>query len=200
MLRILDTELIRTVFSKEEIQELGQYILSIAKRSFYIFKKEDFAKYCHSQDLQEFMKLLLNESTGRRLSQWIDSIRSLLVFFANKIQRNEQENDMHFLLNQISEAGKVVNRLKDIMERYPSYVATLDELEVLYRLVSSNTSIKLNGSTTTGMQLMGLLEARNLDFKTFYMVGVNEDVLPTGKSYNSFIPYNIRRECGLPGR
>ena len=84
------------------------------------------------------------------------------------------------------------------MERYPGYVLTLDELEVLYRLVSSGTSIKLSGGSTNGLQLMGLLEARNLDFKTFYMVGVNEGILPAGKSYNSFIPYSIRKECGLP--
>ena len=198
ILRILDTELIQTVFSKDEIKELNKYIASIAKHSFYIFKEDDFARYCHSQDLREFMRLLLDDSTGRRLSDWIDSLRNLLVFIANKIQRSDQGNELLFLLNQVSEAGKAVNRLKDIMERYPDYVASLDELEILYRLVSSGTSIKLNGSTTTGLQLMGLLEARNLDFKTFYMVGVNEGILPAGKSFNSFIPYNIRKECGLP--
>ncbi|MCR4847313.1 MAG: PD-(D/E)XK nuclease family protein [Bacteroidales bacterium] len=198
ILRILDSELLQAVFSKEEISELNRYIISIAKHSFYIYKQEIFAQYCHSQDLQEFMRLLLVDNKGKRLTGWIDSLRSLLVFLANKIQRYKQDDDMLFLLNQISEAGKVVNRLKDIMDRYPDYVTTLDELEILYRLVSSSTSIKLNGSSTTGLQLMGLLEARNLDFKTFYMIGVNEGVLPTGKSYNSFIPYNIRRECGLP--
>ena len=45
---------------------------------------------------------------------------------------------------------------------------------------------------------MGLLEARNLDFRTIYMVGVNEGVLPAESSHSSFIPYNIRKECGLP--
>lgn len=198
ILRILDTELIQAVFNKEEIEELEKYTASITKRSIYIYKEKDFAQYCHSQDLQDFMKLLLDDSTGRRLSDWIDSLRGLLVFITNKIQRSEQKNSLLFLLNQISETGKIVNRLKDIMERYPHYVATLDELEILYRLVSSGTSIKLNGSTTTGLQLMGLLEARNLDFKTFYMVGVNEGILPAAKNYNSFIPYNIRKECGLP--
>ena len=198
ILRILDSELIHAVFNKDEIKELDSYIESIAKHAFYIYKKEDFVKSCPSTDLQEFMELLLDDSAGRQLNDWMDSLRNLLVFIANKIQRSKQENDLLFLLNQVSEAGKVINRLKDIMERYPHYVSTIDELEVLYRLVSSGTSIKLNGSTTSGLQLMGLLEARNLDFKTFYMVGVNEGILPAGKSYNSFIPYNIRKECGLP--
>ena len=198
ILRIMDEELVHTLFSKEEIDELGNYITYITKNSLFIYKEADFEQYCHSKDLQTFMKLLLQESTERHPIDLIDALRALLVFFANKIQDSEQPNAMLFLLNQVSEAGKVVNRLKDIMERYPQYVVTFDELEVLYRLVSSGTSIKLNGSTTTGLQLMGLLEARNLDFKTFYMVGVNEGILPAGKNYNSFIPYNIRKECGLP--
>ena len=198
ILRILDSELVHAVFNEEEISELNRYTVSLGKHSYYIYKEEDFAQYCHSKDLQEFMRLLLDDRLGNGLGEWIVSLRNLLVFFANKIQRSEPGKDMHFLLNQISEAGKVVNRLKDIMDRYPDYVTSLNELEILYRLVSSGTSIKLNGSATTGLQLLGLLEARNLDFKTFYMVGVNEGILPTGKSYNSFIPYNIRRECGLP--
>jgi hypothetical protein len=198
ILRILEEELVRTIFSKEEVKELGNYITYITKNYSYIYKEEDFKKHCHSKDLQEFLRLLLQENAGRCPIDLIDSLRTLLVFIANKIQGSEQLNPMLFLLNQISEAGKVVNRLKDIMERYPRYVVSFDELEVLYRLVSSGTSIKLNGSSTTGQQLMGLLEARNLDFKTFYMIGVNEGILPAGKSYNSFIPYNIRKECGLP--
>lgn len=198
ILRILDEEIIRTIFQKEEIDELEKYITYITNNSLFIYQRKDFEKYCRSKDLQEFMRLLLQEHTERRPIQLTETLRTLLVFIANKIQGSEQQNAMLFLLNQVSETGKVVNRLKDIMERYPNYVVTFDELEVLYRLVSSGTNIKLNSSTTTGLQLMGLLEARNLDFKTFYMIGVNEGILPAGKSYNSFIPYNIRKERGLP--
>lgn len=196
--RILDEEIIRTIFRKEEVDELEKYITYITKNSLFIYQEEDFEKRCQSKDLHEFMRLLLQEGTDRRPIDLMDTLRTLLVFIANKIQTSEQQDTMLFLLNQVSEAGKVVNRLKDIMERYPGYVVTYDEVEVLYRLVSAGTNIKLNGSTTTGLQLMGLLEARNLDFKTFYMIGVNEGILPAGKSYNSFIPYNIRKECGLP--
>ncbi len=198
ILRILDEEIIRTVFRKEEVDSLGKYITYITKNSLFVYQTEDFEKHCQSKDLQEFMRLLLQEGSERHPIDLMDTLRALLMFIANKIQGSEQQNAMLFLLNQVSEAGKVVNRLKDIMERYPGYVVTFDELEILYRLVSSGTNIKLNGSATTGLQLMGLLEARNLDFKTFYMIGVNEGILPAGKSYNSFIPYQIRKECGLP--
>ena len=197
ILRVMDTELVQVLFNKEELHELSEYHTYILNSSAFIYKEEVFARYCKSEDLQVFMRLLLHD--GLRPADWIDSLRALLVFIANRLQqRDKQDGIVLFLLNQVSEVGKVINRLKDIMERYPGYVATFDELEVLYRLVSSGTSIKLNGSSNTGLQLMGLLEARNLDFDTLYMVGVNESILPAGKSYNSFIPYNIRKECGLP--
>ena len=198
ILRLLDSEIVQVIFDKEEIESLNNYNNYINNNSSFIYKEDTFNTYCKSQDLQEFMQLLLHEEAGQRPIDWLETLRALLVFIANKIQRTEHRGALFFLLNQVSEAGKSVNRLKDIMERYPNYVVSFDELEILYRLVTSGTSIKLNSSSTTGLQLMGLLEARNLDFSTFYMVGVNEGVLPAGKSYNSFIPYNIRKECGLP--
>ena len=187
ILNILDLELIKTVFNQQEIKELNAYKTHIIEKSIFIFKKADFESYCKSEDLRTFMTLLLESS-----------LTELLAFISNKIQRSSNDNEKLFLLNQISETGKAVNRLKDILERHHRDVNSLEEWEILYRLVSSTTNIKLNSSSTGGLQLMGLLEARNLDFDTLYMVGVNEGVLPTDKSNSSFIPYHIRKECHLP--
>lgn len=188
ILRIFDLEMIKVIFNKQEIKELDLYKSYIAERSIFIFKEEEFKKYCRSEDLRQFVKLLLEAPIGM-----------LLSFIANKIQQSNDSNSaMLFLLNQISETGKILNRLKDIMERNHRNINDLGELEILYRLVSSNANIKLNSSTTNGIQLMGLLEARNIDFETFYMVGVNEGVLPAEKSQSSFIPYQIRKEYKLP--
>lgn len=187
ILNILDLELIKTIFNEQEIKELNAYKAHIIEKSIFIFKKTDFESHCQSEDLRTFMTLLLESS-----------LTELLAFISNKIQRSSNDNEKLFLLNQISETGKAVNRLKDILERHHHDVNSLDEWEILYRLVSSNTSIKLNSSSTGGLQLMGLLEARNLDFSTIYMIGVNDGVLPTDKSNSSFIPYHIRKECQLP--
>lgn len=202
ILRILDLELLKAIFNDQEMTELQQYKDYVRDHSLYVFNEKEFEDCCASPDLRTFMKLLLGLSDQGNASQplaLLESLTSLLRFISNKIQNNSQVNDKIFLLNQVSETGKTINRLKDVIGRYSHYVEDLEELEVLFRLVSSNTSIKLNSSSTDGLQLMGILEARNLDFDTFYMVGVNEGVLPADKSYDSFIPYNIRRECHLPG-
>ena len=187
ILNILDLELIKVVFNKQEIKELDDYKAHIQEKSIFIFRKSDFEEHCPSEDLRTFMTLLLESS-----------LTELLAFIANKIQQSSEGNEKLFLLNQISETGKAINRLKDILEHYHHNVNGLEEWVILYRLVSGNTNIKLNSSSTGGLQLMGLLEARNLDFDTLYMIGVNEGVLPTDKSNASFIPYHIRKECHLP--
>lgn len=199
VLRILDLELIKVVFNKQEINEIAQYKSFILKKSAFIFKESDFQAICQNEDLKTMMRLLLgSQAEGSPTERMLLTITELLAFFAHKIQSAEHIPDKLFLLNQVSETGKTINRLKDILARYPRQIQGVEDLEILYKLVSGNTDIKLNSSSTNGLQLMGLLEARNLDFDTFYMVGVNEGIIPAAKSFGSFIPYHIRKECHLP--
>lgn len=67
---------------------------------------------------------------------------------------------------------------------------------LLLRILSS-TTIPFHGEPVVGMQIMGLLESRNLDFKNVIFLSANEGNLPKKSSENSFIPYNLRRAFGL---
>lgn len=197
VLRIFDLELVRAVFSPKELKELESYKSYVRDKSVFLYEESEFNQCCQSEDLRRFMGLLLGkESQVTEPQELLSVLGELLAFVAYKVEG--LGGAMLFLLNQVSETGKVVNRLKSILKRYRHVMGGLDELEILYRLVSDNTSVKLNSSAIDGLQVMGLLEARNLDFDTFYMVGVNEGILPAEKSSGSFIPYPIRKECGLP--
>lgn len=67
---------------------------------------------------------------------------------------------------------------------------------LLLRILAS-TTIPFHGEPVIGMQIMGLLESRNLDFKNIIFLSANEGNLPKKSSDNSFIPYNLRRAFGL---
>lgn len=199
ILRILDLELVKVIFTKEEIDAINEYKNKVTKQSGFIYTAKDFSDTCKSADVIEFLGLVTGEPADMtQPQQFLEGLTSLLSFIANKIHRNEKETEGLFLLNQISEIGKTINRLDGILHRYQRYVEHLDDLNLLFNIVSNNSAIKLNSSATSGLQVMGLLEARNLDFDTVYMIGVNEGVLPSGKSQSSFIPYQIRKETGLP--
>ena len=49
-----------------------------------------------------------------------------------------------------------------------------------------------------GLQVMGVLESRSLDFEHVIITSVNEGVLPLGKSDSSLIPYDVKYELELP--
>lgn len=196
ILRILDLELVQVIFNNKEIDELNKYRSYAAEKSAFIFNDAELKSCCSSPNLLKFFKLLLCDDNDPL--ELLKGLVALLAFMSDRIQASSQEGNANFLLNQVSEAGKTVNRLSKIVNRHQQYVNTIDDLGVLFHLVSTNTSIKLNSSTAGGLQIMGLLETRNLDFDTFYMVGVNEGVIPADNKSNSFIPYSIRKECGLP--
>ena len=70
-------------------------------------------------------------------------------------------------------------------------------LQHLIEKILSATNIPFHGEPALGMQVMGVLETRNLDFKNLVMLSVNEGQLPKGESNASFIPYNLRKAFGM---
>lgn len=61
-----------------------------------------------------------------------------------------------------------------------------------------NGSIDFVGEPLEGLQVMGILESRTLDFPYVILAGINEGVLPAGRSFNSLLPFDIKRHYGLP--
>lgn len=68
----------------------------------------------------------------------------------------------------------------------------------LYRQLIPLKKLDLIGEPVAGLQIMGLLETRALDFKNIILLSVNEGTLPAGKSTNSYIPYDMKIRYQLP--
>jgi len=67
----------------------------------------------------------------------------------------------------------------------------------LFENYISAVSMSFQSEATEGLQIMGLLETRTLDFKNVILLSVNEGVLPAGKTVNSFIPQDVKQHFGL---
>ncbi len=74
----------------------------------------------------------------------------------------------------------------------------LKTLQIVMQQLVAKETIPFKGEPLKGVQLMGILESRTLDFKNVIMLSVNEGKLPKGKSVNSFIPYDMKRYFKLP--
>ncbi len=77
----------------------------------------------------------------------------------------------------------------------------LTDLKVLYKFFKqliSSESLSFQGEPLQGLQLMGMLETRVLDFKNVIITSVNEGVLPANSQQTSFIPFDVKVAFGLP--
>ncbi|MCL4639076.1 MULTISPECIES: PD-(D/E)XK nuclease family protein [Olivibacter] len=95
-----------------------------------------------------------------------------------------------------TEVFKILNQLYDALSTLPSL--SVEFTISLIRKSLQGITAAIEGDPLSGVQVMGLLETRNLDFKEIYILGVNEGILPKTSSSATFIPDSIRRAHGLP--
>ena len=198
VLHLMDLEIVKIIFPKEEIATFNRWKSEAVKAGKFIFECQDLEQLQQTPNIQEFLRLLLSDLPEKSPQNMLQNLSQLLSFISNMIQPLGDQNDSVFLLNQVSEIGKTLKRLQKVIEHNTQYINNLQSIEILYRLLSSNTTMKLKSSSTDGLQIMGLLETRNLDFKRLHLLSVNEGILPPDKSQGSFIPQFIRHAYGLP--
>ncbi len=92
---------------------------------------------------------------------------------------------------------EILEAIGEILEAYPEII-TLRSYEDLFQQKISTEQLDFIGNQHTGLQIMGVLESRCLDFETVIFVGVNEGNLPAGKKGTSFIPYDLKISMDLP--
>ena len=192
-----DADFIKLVFNGKDYDSLMSWLkdkqsssdLSIHVKDFsYIGISDDNQEDGASEDLARFLTL---SST-----KWIDSkdcIENLKSILRVSLQKIKDES--YFVKNQISVAGKVLNKVESLIKKYDS-VEILD-LQMLILQIGREMSIAMKGEAD-GLQVMGLLETRNLDFDVVNMLSVNEGVIPKNKNSNSLIPYDVRKYYNLP--
>ena len=80
---------------------------------------------------------------------------------------------------------KIFNQLKTLNERY-NHIETFDELYILYRDALNTETVDITGSPYEGLQIMGVLESRLLDFDNIILASLNEGIFPSGKTQQSY--------------
>ena len=198
ILRLMDLEIVKIIIPTNELDAFSQWKYKTVKGGKFIFEDGDIDALQQMPNIKTFLRMVLNRKDVVSPATILENISEVLAFIAHLIQSKNEENKNVFLLNQVSETGKIISRLQRVVEQNARYIKDEHGLEALYRVLSSATSMKLNSSETDGLQIMGLLETRNLDFERLHLLSVNEGTLPPDKSRGSFIPQFIRRACGLP--
>ncbi|MEO9485182.1 MAG: PD-(D/E)XK nuclease family protein [Ekhidna sp.] len=92
---------------------------------------------------------------------------------------------------------QLLARLSEILDKQVAII-DIKTFKGLFRKATRSVKIPFTGEPVEGLQVMGVLETRNLDFKHVLMLNMNEDIFPASQRAGSFIPYRIRKAFHLP--
>lgn len=125
----------------------------------------------------------------------LENISKILLLIKHNVETDETEDKI--LKTFLYAVFKVINKLISYCSKN-DYVQNLDTLFSIYKQIIDLAEVSFEGEPLSGLQIMGVLESRVLDFETVIITSMNEGKFPAGKSSNSFIPYDVKREIGLP--
>lgn len=124
----------------------------------------------------------------------IDTLKNAIIAQQRGVARNIANLELEYLFA----FTKIIKRIQALMLDYPGSVADLKTLQTLFKQMVRSTTLPFYGEPLMGLQVMGMLETRTLDFENVILLSCNEDILPSGKTVNSFIPHELKRYFGLP--
>ncbi|MCO6147434.1 PD-(D/E)XK nuclease family protein [Flavobacterium sp. NRK1] len=162
--------------------------------------KNNFTFFSHSRlydlhtNASAFFRLLFDkwdENAGSILLRLSDILIVLKEFMNND---DEEDKITKAFLYSIF---KVINKLINYYESHPQ-MDSIAVLYTIYKQVIDLAEVSFEGEPLSGLQIMGVLESRVLDFENVIITSMNEGKFPAGKTQNSFIPYDVKRELGLP--
>lgn len=157
--------------------------LKFRPRYLTLFKNHPYADFIP----EEKMKRINGEQFNHELLEWmIDILRDLAPHAGEDEMMQEAIFRMYTLLN----------RLLALVDSGDLVVDHSTLRRLLTQLIQS-TSIPFHGEPAEGIQLMGVLETRNLDFSHILLLSCNEGNMPKGVGDTSFIPYSLRKAYGL---
>ncbi|RFN59246.1 PD-(D/E)XK nuclease family protein [Marixanthomonas ophiurae] len=150
---------------------------------------KDVLQFSDKEDAE--VVLLLFQDWNNSSKTAITTCLKLLNKLKNKFQENPIERVVLYQLYQ------VFTKIEALSTSY-SHLDSIKTVQGLFTELIATTSLDFEGDAYEGLQIMGVLETRVLDFETLIVTSVNEGVLPTGKSNASFITYDLKKEFNLP--
>jgi ATP-dependent helicase/nuclease subunit B len=123
----------------------------------------------------------------------VNVVQVAITYFTNLPLNNHVSLELEYLYIIL----KNFNRLTEILVKY-SHLNDISAFRQLFTQVVGTASAPFIGEPLKGLQIMGVLETRTLDFEHLILVNVNEGILPSGKTISSFIPNDLKRAFDLP--
>ena len=135
---------------------------------------------------------LIFDNYGGSVNKCIKQLLTLLDKICNNL------NQGNYILSESSfRSYEIIQQIQHYNLEY-ELIDSIHTLEVLYKEVISKETLNFKGSPFSGLQIMGMLETRVIDYETVIILSLNEGIIPSGKSQSSYIPFDVKIENDLP--
>lgn len=169
-----------------------QAIYYINKNNLSFFSLSSFEKI-FKEDLNLPIVSLVVQSWNASVSAVLEQIIKMLFYLKEQFEKEEDTISLTFLFAVYT----TIVKIQKYVEKYDA-ISNLEQLYRIYTQMIELSEVSFEGEPLEGLQIMGVLESRVLDFETVIITSVNEGILPAGKSNASFIPHDVKLELGLP--
>ena len=179
---------------KSYLMDLGESsdeVINEINSNNLVFIGNDNLEIIKDNDLLKTILLPWKNNSSTAIKSCTQIVSVLKDFYSKDYASHQIDLEYLFRFSQI------FNQLSDLEIKY-SYISELKVLSSFFNQILNQETLSFRGEPLLGLQLMGMLETRVLDFETVILTSVNEGILPAGSSQNSFIPYDIKIHSGLP--
>lgn len=172
-------------------------IISQIRKENLVYVNENYFSTAEFLGIPLNLKQTLFTSTNNfSAGETIKKLKHLVLALKEKTTTTTGRNILQ--LEYLYRFYRLFNELETLLKKYPESITDIKSLENIYRQLLVKETVDFKGEPLQGLQIMGMLESRNLDFETVIITSVNEGILPSGKSVNSFLPFDVKIDFGLP--
>ena len=191
VISIISHQFIRPLFYKNGIDYASIIIETTANNNIIYLSIERLKELSNQNSMVDILFKHWNTSIDLALKNCFQVITAI----KNDLNQNKTSNLIS--LEYLYRFNELFNELLKLNQEY-NHIKDINSLHSIYKELLSSETLDFQGEPLQGLQIMGMLESRVLDFETVIISSVNEGILPSGKSNNSFIPFDVKIENKLP--
>ena len=170
----------------ESIFKFNKVIVPASDLEIHPILKKIFVPVGEWYDIPDYLRSILSSLQSYfYVQRGVKGIRDDLV------RSIDLENEF------IVEYYKTINKMDEFLKGNLLDMSVDTYFKLLKKMIAG-VSVPFNGEPLSGLQIMGVLETRTLDFDNLIILNMNEGVFPVKRTASSFIPYNLRQGFDLP--
>lgn len=181
-------------FSTAFVQSARKLVTAIKEQKRVFLSPEDIGTMENNGQLIEFFRAISvsDLSAENQLKAQFNLLHFIIKTLGNSDdQALEKEYLFHYL--------KALRRIEQLVERFPTELSG-DAYSRIFSVLTAGDKLNFVGEPLEGVQVMGMLETRALDFKNLIILSCNEHVMPGNNIQQSLIPFELKKYYHLPTR